>query len=233
MRKGQEREYQRLKRLGQQLGIPIFEMFLELEVRDAAGKVIRRHRQRSHSWTRNAYNIMFSQLAGLNANDVTFGPGKLTGKRTSGNVESESYAFGQYSGVSIEALTYGYRALAGQTLWGIVVGSDDQAESFEDYALIALIANGTGAGQMSYVESEAHSRSYDAGTKTFTNELVRYMNNNSGDSIDAKEVALYGNIYLLTSRYFCVARDVLASTVSVPDTGQLKVTYTISLVYPA
>ncbi|GAI82076.1 unnamed protein product, partial [marine sediment metagenome] len=30
-----------------------------------------------------------------------------------------------------------------------------------------------------------------------------------------------------------VTRDKLASTVTVPDTGQLKVTYTIQLVFPA
>lgn len=230
---GKEREYQQIKRLGQRLGIPIFEAFLELEVRDAAGKVIRRHRQRSHSWTRNAYNIMFSQVAGVNANDVTFEAGKVTGKDTGGVVRSADFPFGMRSGYSVDSTGYGYRAPAANATWGIVVGTDDQVESFEDYVLIAPVANGTGAGQMSYVESEAHSVSYVAGTKTLTNELVRYMNNNSGGQIDVEELALYARFYLQTVRICCAARDKLASTVSVPNTGQLKVTYTISLVYPA
>ena len=58
-----ERKYRQLKKLGQELRIPIPEAFWELEVRDKDGKVIQRHKQRSHSWVRNAYNFLFSELA--------------------------------------------------------------------------------------------------------------------------------------------------------------------------
>ena len=65
----EEQQYEELRRLAQKLHIPIPEVFLELEVRDKDGRVIQRHRQRSHSWVRNAYNLMIMQGAGINGNE--------------------------------------------------------------------------------------------------------------------------------------------------------------------
>ena len=58
----EEHKYKELKRLGTELHIPIFEAFLKLEVFDKDGKLVQEHSQRGHSWTRNAYNMMFSSL---------------------------------------------------------------------------------------------------------------------------------------------------------------------------
>ena len=65
-----ERKYQQLQKLGQELKIPTFEAFLEFEVRDGNGKTIHHHRQRSHSWVRNAYNHLFCQVAAKDASEV-------------------------------------------------------------------------------------------------------------------------------------------------------------------
>lgn len=230
----EERKYRHLKKLAQALHVPLPEAFWELEVTDKDGRVIQRHRQRSHSWTRNAYNHMFSNLAAKDADDTTFGAGLLSVKYLDGTVYGWDYPFtyGQYS---VDGTGYyGMRAAAGEDGRGIVVGSGTAAESFEDYALQTQIANGTGAGQLSYIASEEHSVSYDAPSMVFQNQLVRYFNNNSGGDIDVNEVGLYCKIQQPGSaRCHCYSRDKLAATVTVPDTGQLKVTYTVQLTYPA
>jgi hypothetical protein len=230
----EESRYEQLRRLGQDLHIPIPEAFWELEVTDKSGKVVQLLKQRSHSWVRNAYNHMFSQLAGKNGNNSTFGPGSLSIKDTGGTIRYSSRPIGQ-SAWDIDGTGYGYRGPAGEDNWGIQVGSGANPESFEDYQLQTKIANGVGTGQLSYIEQDSHVIAYDPGTKVLSNTLVRYFNNNSGGAVDVDEVALVLNQPQGTQVYgkWMQARDKLTSTVTVPDTGQLKVTYTVQLTYPA
>lgn len=237
--KNEELRYTRLRKLGQELHIPIPEAFWELEVFDREGKLIHRHRQRSHSWVRNAYNLLFCQLAGKGPTDGAFGPGLLSGKETDGNVRYGTgvLALTRYFYDSPDGTEYGYRAPAAVDNRGIMVGSGTAVESFEDYALQTKIANGTGAGQISYIQSEANSITYDAANKILKNSLIRYFNNNSGGNVSVNEVGLVWHTYRPVSgsydAYFLASRDLLAATVIVPNTGQLKVTYTIQLTYPA
>lgn len=234
----EEQKYERLRKLGQELHIPMPEAFWTLEVFDKDGKLIQKHHQRSHSWTRNAYNLMFSQLAGKDADDDTFGAGKLNFKDTGGGMLYDSIpaTIGSCdNAVTVDGTFRGYRALGGISSRGILVGSGENAESFEDFMLQTPIAEGTGANQLNHAASEAHAISYS--DTTLTNTLIRYFNNNTvGEtSVDVNEVGLVpyceakegfpGNILF--------ARDKLASTVTIPSTGQLKVTYTIQLAYPA
>jgi len=98
------------------------------------------------------------------------------------------------------------------------------------------VAEGTGANQLNHATSELHSVSYAA--LALKNELVRYFNNNTvGETnVDVNEVALVCYGYkpgTAAAEKFVVSRDKLASTVTIPHTGQLKVTYTISLTYPS
>jgi hypothetical protein len=68
------------------------------------------------------------------------------------------------------------------------------------------------------------------------NELARYFNNNSGADVSVNEVALALRGYQPGSSVpynYMTARDKLIATVTVPNTGQLKVTYTVQLTYPA
>lgn len=229
----EEYKYKKLRKLGQELGIPMFEAFLGIEV-SKGGNVIEKHYQRSHSWTRNAYNLLFTQLAGQDADDSTFGAGLLSGKSTAGSVIYGARP-GEIGGgaTSVDGTARGYRAPSGEDSWGIIIGTGTTAESFEDYALVTPVAEGTSAGQISHIASSAHSITYTAGTKVLKNDFVRYFNNNSGGSIVVAEIALafYGSFF--SGTYFIASRDLLGSTVTVPDTGQLKVTYTIELTYPS
>jgi len=228
----EEYKYKKLRKLGQELGIPTFEAFLELEV-TKDGKVIHKHKQRSHSWTRNAYNALFAQLAAKGCTDnSTFGAGHINVKVTSGSLQGGS---GNILGINNnDAAGDGYWGDAGVDTKGIVVGIGTNAESFEDYILQTLVDNGTGSGEISYISGITPAYTYTAGTKVAKVEHVRYFNNNSGGSIVIAEVGIYAEcLYSGSTVVGMVARDLLGATVTVPDTGQLKITYTIELTYPS
>lgn len=233
----EEQDYTRLRKLGQELHLPIPEAFLTLEVFDRNGKLIQRHHQRSHSWVRNAYNLLLCNLAGKNLDDAgVFGAGLLSIKDTAAAIQdgSRGAGAGAYN-ADWESSGKAYRAAAASNIHGIQVGSGTNAEDFEDYVLQTLIAEGTGAGQLNYVLSEVPTAAYVAGTKTETITLIRYMNNNSDGNVDINEASLVLQGFagsLSTCRYM-MSRDHLTSTVTVPDTGQLRVTYTVQLTYPS
>jgi len=239
----EEHKYEELKKLGTELHIPIFEAFLKLEVFDKDGNLVQEHSQRSHSWVRNAYNVMFCQLAGKDADDSTFEAGKLSVKDTIASIKYGDFAPAMGAVVAtnqwktVDGLDYGYRATGAEDSWGIQVGSGTTAESFEDYVLDTQLTEGTGAGNISYVASQAHAITYTAGTKVLKNDLIRYFNNNTGGSRAVNEVALVGKFQAGTTNNraynFLMARDKLGATVTVADTGQLKVTYTIQITYPS
>ena len=239
----EEEKYEQLRKLGQELHVPIPVAFLEIEVRDKNGKTISKHRQRSHSWCRNAYNCIFSTIAGKDGDDVAWGAGLLCWKKTSGVLQTDDAPLGlpwwernDTNRVTVDdtSFGFGFRAPAANDDYGILVGSGVGAESFEDFALGTPIIEGSGAGQLNHVISEPHAITYTAGTKTLKNDLARFFNNNSGGNIDVNEVALVSGVGLSGAGLnlpVLFARDKLGATITVPDTGQLKVTYTIELVY--
>lgn len=232
-----ERKYRRLVALGKELGVPVPQVFLEMEVKMPDGRVVHHHRQRSHSWCRNAYNHLFSELAAVDGSDNTYAAGKVSTKSTAGVVCFGAGAIAQQNGFPMGTAGWGYTAAAGDVTLGIVVGSNVGAENFEDFVLLTPIANGTGAGQLTYVASQVYVVSYVAGTKTLSATLVRFMNNNTVGMTDVtvREVALVnGALYTGAGagKLGMQSRDHVADIV-IPATGQLKVTYVISLVYPA
>lgn len=231
----EEQKYERLRKLAQELHIPMPEAFLTLEVFDKNGKLLQRHHQRSHSWVRNAYNLMFVQLAGKGLTGDGFGAGKISIKETDASVKDSSGATATHSGTaSPDAVGGGYLEHAGHVVHGILVGSGVNAENFEDYVLQTPIAEGAGAGQLNHAQSEANVLTWTPATMVLKNELVRYFNNNSGGNVDVNEVCIAARgTYASSFMEFITSRDKTPSTVTVPDTGQLKVTYSVQLTYPA
>ena len=209
------------------VSLPLLKAFLELEVRDRNGSVIHKISGESHSWVRNAYNHLFSQIAAVNC----LAADGLSVKDTDGAERTGNFPVG-YSDYSQNFKTdgHGYKAAAADTTRGIVVGTGSDPEDFDDYALGNQISNGTGAGQLSYIASEVYSVS-TVGTVKKT-ELVRYFNNNSGGAITVNEVGLYLGLWAGTGIKMMTCRDLVSGGVEVPDTGQMKVTYTIQLTYP-
>jgi len=232
-----ERKFRRLARLGQELKIPVLETFLEMEVTLPDGKVIHSHMQRSHSWVRNAYNVAVVMLAGVSPNGGgIYQAGAINMKMTNGSVVNEallqSASIDQLTVVDIENGAYGYRGAAGDNSYGIQVGTGNNPESFENYCLQTLVSHGNGAGQLSYSAGEVPVESYDAPSKTYTVQHMRFLNNNSGGDITIAEVGLVSRGSGGTYKKL-LSRDVLTPAVVVTNTGQLKVTYTFSLVFPA
>lgn len=197
--------------------------FVKLSVFDRDGQELERHELLSKSWTRNFYNLLFCLFTDTPTSYLgeTFGAGYLACKQTGGTVFS-STSFSLGNGAFIGPF--------GSTVKGILVGTSDAAESLNSHTLGALIANGTGAGQLSYTAQNATIASYDSGTKKMTGTMVRYINNNSGAEITVKEIGLvsdYSTPKLLQNR------DVLPTPVSIPNGGQLKAQFVIEMTYPA
>lgn len=229
----EEQKYKRLRKLAQELHLPIPETFIELEVRDKDGKVVQHHRQRSHSWVRNAYNLLLAQMASVNLDDAAeYGAGKLSIKVTDTTIKAGAGGAMVSDTVAHESDGAAYRGANADITSGIQVGSGTDAESFEDYVLQTQIVEGAAGGELNHIAMDVPTKSYAALTWTIT--WFRYFNNNSGGDVNINEVALCTEGEAIgTSVNWIMSRDKLASTVTVPDTGQLKVTYTIQLTYPA
>lgn len=210
----EEAKFDELKGMFRDLKLPPPpEIFIGLQVHKD-GELIFDDKQRGHSWTRNFYN--YKCLIGTNAGytNGNFGAGYLSGKGEDGSVIYTVYLR------NIGALTTGSAA----TTYGIVVGTSDTAFNVEQYALGALIAHGTGAGQFTYQASGFNSKAY--ALKVWTATSKRVFNNNSGGDITVKEIGLYPQNHDVI---FLMERSVLSPTVLVPNGAQLTATYEISM----
>lgn len=231
-----EQEYDTLRRLAHKLHLPLPEAFWRLEVRDRNARLMRSYQQRSHSWVRNAYNLIVCQAAAV-AGDSAVGLAIVdTGGVTRSDATTQPASGWSSSGSGNMRIyvnsTYGFYAQAGVDNMGIVVGSSSAAENFDGHALGSKISSGNGAGQLAYSAMDAPSVSTIGTTKQVV--WARYFNNNSGGAITVNEVGIYtkGTCDGYTV-YYMMCRDLLSGGVTVSDTGQLKVTYTVQLTYPA
>ncbi|WP_324664248.1 hypothetical protein VLL09_04815 [Dehalococcoides mccartyi] len=226
------------------LHLPYIEAHLEVEMtRD--GKSLLHKRQRSKSFVRNAYNTLFSQAAAAEADDTTFGPGLINAKDVAGTIAKRDTPISWIPN-DVSSLGNGFRGNEGISNHGIVLGLGIGAESLEDYYLSgSVIADGNGSGQLNYNPTEALIKVWSAGPRTLSNSIKRYFNNNSGAQINGwGEIILIGKVnfaYMygnLTGWWYdtysiVFSRDLLPSPVNIPDKAQIKVIYTISLVYPS
>jgi hypothetical protein len=219
-----------LKKSSVQLHVPHMAMFLDVEVKMTDGEITEHRHQRSKSFVRNAYNLFFHTIAGYPMSDGTWGDGYVNLKNTGGSLSSGSYrgfCFGADSNGQ------GFLSPGSANDFGIVLGTGTDAESFDGYALSNKIAIGNGVGQLYTLRSEDPVDSYSSLTQKRT--LIRYFNNNSGATISLGEIGLIGRVITGgdTSVYALFSRDLITPPVDILDKAQLKVTYTISLVYPS
>ena len=231
-----ESDYEEFARLGAKLGLPCPQAHITLESFDASGKLVDRYSERSRTLNRNYWNWLFKHFGGFItsvsgatvtlalAADTTYGAGHLTNSSIAGVVANTNATNFGGGPVVIGSL--------GSTAAGLVVGTGTGAESFEGVALGALVAHGTGAGQMSYQAMTIGIPTYNAGTLTWTWAATRILNNNSGGTIVVGETGVYGYQAVAGVTYM-IMRDLLGATVSVLSGGQVTVTYTMTLVYPA
>jgi len=113
---------------------------------------------------------------------------------------------------------------SGSSSAGIVIGTSNVANSPSTYALGSQIANGTSAGQMQY---GATGSSVSTMNNPVSMLVTRTFTNGSGASITVAEVGIYINN--TNEFYFALARDVLASPITVANTQSLAIYYTFQL----
>ena len=137
-----------------------------------------------------------------------------------------------FTGASVSLGTWPPQVFADEK--GIVVGTSSAAVAVADDNLVAIIHNGTSAGQFVYYG--CYGLSYTTGASSASFDVERIFRNSSGGSVTVAEIGMYsagspnGPGALDTDTYgFCLLRDVISPTVTVLNGEYLKVKYTITV----
>jgi hypothetical protein len=179
----------------------IMDGYIEWELRDPKGRIVKRGRQPVKSWVKQWIQILYLQFARTTYNVIDTGG-------TSRGISADTYP--------LLALNAG----SGGSTFGIVVGSSDTPVTRDDYKLGSQIAHGSGTGQLMY-----GAMSHDTPTPYSTGYLIRSMRvftNNSGADITVKEIGVYCNSF---GYYNCLIRDVLTTPVTIPNGYSWTVRY--------
>jgi hypothetical protein len=204
------------------MGHPL-ETFIELEVRDASGKLLTFRKTKAKSLLPQFLGLIKGQFALTYT--VPSGVGNSTVVDTSGAVRN--YPYSVSSGT-----TYIYwtgmqtNSGAGDSSYGLVVGTSDAPNAVNQYAMGAIIPHGNGTGQLYYGSHSYENVTNVTGTNDWVIRIIRTFSNNSGASITVKEIGLIVLTYdsVANGRYFLIARDVI-SPVTVPPGSTLTVRY--------
>jgi hypothetical protein len=210
---------------------PTFNVYLTVVVRDSEGKVIKVHRQRSHSPTANFIRLMLPVQYFINTG--TYVTLTNTGNSTCNyqpNI-STHYLDISYPNQASNYATY---------LVMIQVGNSSQSNPYTAYGLASPIANGSGSGQLLYGAIVEPSGVIASGSSVYF-YISQTYNNQSGGTINITEVGIIVQLYLALSNngsgnaenYNCgnilVWYDVLSSPISVPNGGSVTIYYTFTV----
>jgi hypothetical protein len=207
--------------------IPTFRAYLTIVVRDSEGKLVKVHRQRSHSPTANFIGFMLPiTYFAVTGNTYTI---KTTGGSTysyqplnNNNNPCISYPNGAHSFPSYIVM--------------IQVGSGQQSNPYTAYSLAAPIANGSGTGQLVYGQPMTPSNITISGSSAYF-AISQAFNNNSGGTVTITEVGIVTQIVLAASvnssssfsGNILMWYDVLSSPISVPNGGSVTIYYTFTV----
>jgi len=206
---------------------PSFNVHLTAIVRDSEGRIIKVHRQRSHSPTANFIALLLP-VSFFTASNVS-----VTVTNTGGSKYSYQKTIGD-NGASIP-----YPNSSGNEpsyFVMIQVGSGQQSNPYTAIALAAPISNGSGAGQLIY-SSVTLPTSIAVSGNSASFYISQTYNNNSGSTITITEVGIivylrlasYNNVTVDTVGNTLVWYDVLSSAISVPNGGSVTIYYTFTV----
>jgi hypothetical protein len=179
----------------------ILEGYIEWELRDQKGRIVRRGKQPMKSWVKQWIQVLYGNLARTS----------FTVTDTGGTSRNIGYDYSPAMALN---------AGSGVSTFGIVVGSSDTPVTRDDYKLGSQIAHGNATGQLMY-----GAVSFDAPVTYGTGYLFRVMRvftNNSGADITVKELGVYAGVYTV---YVCLIRDVLSTPVTIPNGYSWTVRY--------
>jgi len=213
------------------------DMRLTVTVKDKDGKIIKVHKQKSHSFLMNFLamlaDLMLQQYNTFN-NNYPFLSTADTWWTYAPNYTTVQNALTILDG-------------ANDSTYGIVVGTGTATPTPKDYELGNQIANGTGSGQLVYgahTLSPAPSTSGEQGgtstpssglltisSNTTSFQVSRTFQNQSGASITVSEVGIIAKATLNgnTTGYVLIIHDLLSSAITIPNNAVLTIVYTISI----
>jgi hypothetical protein len=191
------------------------EAYWEIEVRDASGKLLTFRKVKAKSWLAQFIGMIRGQFACDASTPVIDIGGTTRYYQLPTNIYDSLSNSGMY-----------INSGAGDSSFGLVVGSSDTPNTVNQYTMGAIIPHGTGSGQLSYGTHTIENPSNPTGTNYWFFRIIRTFTNNSGASITVKEIGLIVRAKDSSNnlRYFLIARDVI-SPVTVPNGATLTVRY--------
>jgi hypothetical protein len=204
--------------------VPTFRAYLIAIVRDSTGKVIKVHRQRSHSPTANFIGLLLP-LTWFNYTGNSY---------TITNIAGGTCSYKPGMGGSPQDIAYPNSAYNHPTYLAMIqVGSGRQSNPSSATKLAAPIPNGSGSGQLIYGSVSIPATVTVSGSSAYF-YISQAYNNQSGATITITEVgvvlqlqlAIYNNTGSTNCGQVLVWYDVLSSAISVPNGGSVTIYYT-------
>jgi len=189
-------------------------MFIELEVRDKNGRLIKRYEREGHSWVGNVIRVLWLHAKG---GTPTTGYYVCSGIVPQNPVATSGYQVNWFTGAYYPYGNVGMSAGADDDSFGILVGSDDTPVSLSDYNLKSQIGNSV----LSHGATTLEDITYG---DTYYFRIIRQFSNNSGSTVTVKEMGLF---FKNANMSFMFARDVISPSIDVPDGGVLTCRYRI------
>ena len=207
--------------------IPTFSAYLTAIVRDSTGRIVRVHRQRSHSPTANFIGLLLP-LNWYTANSKGFTLTNTSNGTCTYQPSSSSNTYRiSYPNVASNYNTY---------LVMIQVGSGQQTNPFNAYSLASPIANGSGAGQLIYSPPSVSSMATVSGSsayfiieQTFTNQTSGAINITEVGIITQVQTACVYPLGSTNCGQLLVWYDTLSSAISVPAGYSVTIAYTFTV----
>jgi len=214
---------------------PTFNAYLTVIVRDSEGRVIKVHRQRSHSPTTNFLGILLPIIYFTNTGSSY--------KLTNIGGGTCSYMANPPTGTSTVNISYPSNNSTGNYptyLVMIQVGSGSQSNPASATSLASPIANGSGSGKLVYGAISLPSNIIVSSNSAYFYVSQTYSNL-SGGTIIITEVGLVIQLQLETTYnngaagnnincgQLLVWYDVLSSSISVPNGGSVTIYYTFTV----
>jgi len=223
--------YDEMRELAAELHVPLPHERLIVETISASSGERTKHIDRySKSFTRNVYNIWLMNLAPF-LQGTTYADGSKASKVRASTIKN-------YVNTSLctqEAELnpgIGYYVTGTLTVYGVVVGTGNTPESFDDYTVETLIPHGTGGGQLSYAGMTQNSSGWDVGGGYWHNKYTRPFTNGSGGTVTVYEFIQYWGAWVPSFMTFLFSRDVEAGGIAVPNGDVLEVSYEHRVTFP-
>jgi len=210
--------------------------FVEVTVWDRDGKVVQRGRQEMRSFINNFLKILEALFRAGQGSATTTTLTDTGG--SSKTVYVEWYSPGVGSGIDYAGGTpMACNASSGDDSYGIVVGSGTVSLALDQYSLASKISHGTSSGQLSYGPMTFEDLGLDqtVSPPVYRMRLIRTFINLTSSAININEVGIVARNHwknagsvIIDVRYL-IARDVLATTYTVPAGGGASVAITIEV----